>query len=75
MSLPAGTRVRLKGVPWPERVGSEGVIVVAPNGPGVYPDDPRDKTSVIVRLDDDPLGARQDGWTCVVLRRDVEIIA
>lgn len=76
-NLPAGTRVRMKHtVPWPERAGCEGVIVVAPNGPGIYPDDLRDHICVLVLLDDDPLGYSGIGhtWTCAVPRNDVEVV-
>lgn len=78
--MKAGTRIRMRPTTvWPERVGSEGVVVEAPNGPGVYPDDPRDKNRVIVLLDDDPLGTQRydsegSAWTCALSRGDVEEI-
>lgn len=79
-ALPAGTRIRMKGTVWPERAGCEGVVVVAPNGRGMYPDDPRDKSRVVVLLDDDPLAHRYmisagQGWTCAVSRADLDVIA
>lgn len=73
--FPAGTRVVLQdSVPWPERRGAEGVVVVDPNGPGVYPCDKTDPNRVVVLLDDDPL--RPSGpwtWSCAVDRGDVRL--
>lgn len=73
MSLPAGTRVRVVGGPWPQRVGCVGTVVEQPNGPGVYPDAGRAEVEVIVLLDADPMGAwRGSGWTCVFDRDELE---
>lgn len=75
--LPAGTRVRLNGrCAWPERRGCVGTVVEARNGSGVYPDDPRDTTHVIVLLDDDPFyhWARGDRWSCAVDRACLDVL-
>lgn len=76
--IDAGTRIRLRdSVPWESRRGCEGVVVYAPNGPGVYPDDPRNPDQVIVLLDEDPLiyAGHSPSWTCVVQHRDVEVLS
>lgn len=80
MRLAAGTRVRLRGDIWPQRIGEEGVVVHDPNGPGIYPAGKRDVAAgvVIVLLDDDPLDATTEGtasaWTCAVESEHVEVI-
>lgn len=58
-----GSRVVLSGSPWPERVGCL-ATVVAPPTDGTYPQPARGE--VLVLLDDDPLNATHDGWTCVM---------
>lgn len=82
MTLPAGTRVRMQGSPWPEREGCEGVVV-APRADGIYPQ-PAPVES-LVKLDDDPLdrmafspGANYERsygwWSCVVSDNNLETL-
>lgn len=58
-----GTRIRVVGGPWPERVGCTG-HVVAPSGDGTYPQPSPWETLVL--LDDDPFAYPGAWWTCVI---------
>ena len=69
-AIHAGVRVRMQG-PWAERVGCVGTVV-APSTDKVYPQPA--PWEVLVKLDDDPLGYNDRWWTCVVARKDVEVI-
>lgn len=79
-------RVRVIGGPWPERIGALGTVVEPPEGWGdTYPADPKDRRSVLVLLDDDPLGATsavhkpgtmlEFRWTCRLGLGDVDALA
>lgn len=67
----SGERIKIVGGPWPERIGSLGYVVADP-GDGIYPFDKRLRDEVVVKLDDDPLGAGYDTWTCVIRIKDVK---
>jgi hypothetical protein len=73
-ALRYGTPVRMKEpCAWPERAGCSG-IVVAPAEDGTYPQP--GPNEVLVLLYDDPLAndVPSRDWSCVVLRRNVEVL-
>lgn len=88
LRLEPGTRIRVVGGPWPQRIGCEGTVVHQPNGPGVYPDDPRSDAQgeVLILLEGDPLelppgvflGEFHEpdsvrGWTCRIDADSLEV--
>lgn len=67
-----GRRVCLnENCSWRERVGCEGVIVDPAIFGGIYPGDKPLRGEVIVLLDDDPIGVKNEQWTCVTDTRSV----
>lgn len=76
-----GTRIRVTGGPWPERIGCLGQIAQPPAGWGDrYPVAGLGSREVIVALDDDPLyerlaGTEHEWWSHVIDRREVEVVA
>jgi hypothetical protein len=73
-NLPPGTRVRVNDRSgWPERIGSDGVIM-APAPDGSYPQP--GPGEVLLLLDNDPLdpGRRNRTWSCVINARALDTI-
>lgn len=86
--MPEPSRIRITGGPWPERVGCSGRVVDGPAAGALYPWAGLAEGSIVVLLDDDPLGCDKEGcdhspgslactwseppWSCVIHRRYTE---